>query len=146
MSIRIYEAKLTFHLVEEGRKKALDAPPLIVEYLRGAFDEDPTVEWFIVILLNRKNVPLGRCVVSRGSATGTLVHPREVFRSAILANACAIICAHNHPSGDPDPSRNDIIITRTLRDASRIIGIDLLDHIIVGTEPAYYSFAEAGIL
>ena len=87
-----------------------------------------------------------------GTATSSLVHPREVFREAIRAGASAVICAHNHPSGDPAPSSADIQVTRQLREASKTVDIDLLDHIIIGrreSDPAglgFFSFREAGLL
>jgi DNA repair protein RadC len=110
------------------------------------------VEKFWVLCLNRKNRLL-RCVeVTSGTAGSTLVHPREVFREAIRAAASAIICAHNHPSGDPAPSAADIRVTRQLREAALTVEIDLLDHVIVGSpvaDPAgvgWYSFRSAGLL
>ena len=84
----------------------VDSPERVFHYIGGAFDEDPTVEWFFVILLNRKNRPLGRVAVTKGTATAALVHPREVFRPAVLANCSAVIVAHNHPSGDIDRKFN----------------------------------------
>jgi DNA repair protein RadC len=82
----------------------------------------------------------------------TLVAPREVFRGAILASASALVVAHNHPSGDPAPSQADIRVTRVLREAAKILEIELMDHVIVGDVKAdpqkvgYYSFREAGLL
>ena len=142
----IYEAKIQYSLIKEGPAETLTTPLHVVHYLEGAFDEDPTVEWFYVILLNRKNIPIGRTVVSRGSASSTVVHAREVFKPAILAGASGIIAVHNHPSGDPTPSRADIQVTRQLRQAGQIIGIDLIDHMIVGHNCSYYSFSEAGLV
>jgi len=109
-------------------------------------------EGFYVILLDRKNHPLGRVLVTLGTLTSSLVHPREVFRPAILASAASVILAHNHPSGDPTPSSADIQVTRQLREASRAVDIEILDHVIVGSQesdPAkvgHYSFRNAGLL
>ena len=109
------------------------------------------VEKFWTLCLNRKNRLIRRVEVTSGTATSSLVHPREVFRAAIAAGASAVIAVHNHPSGDPAPSRADIQITRQLREAAKTIGIDLLDHIIIGSkgsDPAnlgYYSFNDAGL-
>ena len=83
--------------------------------------------------------------VSRGTLDTTLVHPREVFKAALLANSSAIILCHNHPSGDPCPSPDDVHLTRRLVDAGTLLGVDVLDHIIVG-DGRYYSFKEAGRL
>ena len=110
------------------------------------------VEKFWVLCLNRKNRLMRRHEATSGTATSSLVHPREVFREAIRAGASAVICAHNHPSGDPAPSSADIQVTRQLREASKTVDIDLLDHIIIGrreSDPAglgFYSFREAGLL
>lgn len=142
----IYEAKIHYALIKEGSIDRLTTPLQVIQYMEGAFDVDPTVEWFYVILLNRKNMPLGRTVVSRGSASSTVVHAREVFKPAILAAASGIIGVHNHPSGDPAPSRADIQVTRNLREAGQIIGIDLIDHMIIGDGTRYYSFSESGLV
>jgi DNA repair protein RadC len=109
-------------------------------------------EHFFVLCLNRKNRLLKKVTVTTGTASNCLVHPREVFAPAIIANASAIVVAHNHPSGDPAPSRADIQVTRQLREAAKVIGIDLLDHIVIGdrsNDPqglGYYSFDDAGLI
>ncbi len=84
-------------------------------------------------------------IISIGLVNRTVVHPREVFYPAIIQNACAIIIAHNHPSGRLDPSPEDIEITRRLREASEVLGIALLDHLIIG-RTGFYSFVEHGLL
>lgn len=110
------------------------------------------VEHFWVLCLDRKNRLLRRVEATKGTATNSLVHAREVFREAIKLSATAIIAVHNHPSGDPAPSRADIHVTRQLREAAKVIGIDLIDHIIVGEaakDPnrlGYYSFNDAGLI
>lgn len=131
--------------------KALDAPERVVEYLKGCFDDYPEQETFWMIGLNRKNKPKFRSLVSLGTLSGTIIHPREVFKPAIVGSCSAVIIAHNHPSGDPAPSSADIRVTRTLKSAAVILDIDLLDHVIVGDtgasgNPAYYSFADNGLL
>jgi DNA repair protein RadC len=110
------------------------------------------VEKFWVLCLNRKN-RLIKCVeLTSGTATNTLAHPREVFREAIKESAAAVLCAHNHPSGDPSPSSADIKMTRQLRDAAQAVDIQLVDHVILGrpaSDPAglgYYSFRTAGLI
>lgn len=110
------------------------------------------VEKFWVLCLNRKNRLLRRVEVTSGTATAALAHPREVFREAIRESASAVICAHNHPSGDPAPSAADLQLTRQLREAARAVDIELLDHVVIGRASAdplgrgYYSFREAGLL
>ena len=89
-------------------------------------------EIFAVMLLNTKNHVIGINVVSVGSLTASIVHPREVFKAACLANATNIILTHNHPSGDPAPSKEDISITSRLVQAGRLMDIPVLDHIIIG--------------
>lgn len=151
-AMKIYDVKLVFSLVHEDAAKAVNRPDLIVEYMQGAFDERPEQEQFWVILLNRKNYPKGRHLVTIGTATAALAHPREVFRAAIVGSATAIVCVHNHPSGDPSPSAADIQLTRQLREAASAIDIPLLDHIVIGDKTqdplgrGYYSFREAGLV
>lgn len=147
--MRIHEAKLHYHVVQDGPVEALDTPAKVAAYMQDAF-EDPTVEWFYVIILNRRNRPLGRVMVSKGTATSALVHPREVFKPVILAGGTGLIVVHNHPGGDTTPSRADIALTRRIREAAGILSIDLLDHLIVGDRddcpPGWYSFCESGLL
>ena len=102
-------------------------------------------EQFLVILLNSKNRLLGTELISEGSLTGAVVHPREVFQPAILQHAAAIVVAHNHPSGDPHPSIEDEQITNMLVAAGKTLGIPVLDHLIIG-DGTYYSFQEEGAL
>jgi len=137
-------------------QKAEDSPLLnradrVAEFLQPAIF-GLEVEKFWVLCLNRKNRLLKKVEVSSGTTTSALAHPREVFREAIREAATAVVCAHNHPSGDPAPSAADLQITRQLREAAKAVDIDLLDHIILGrpnADPAgrgYYSFREAGLI
>ena len=151
--MRVYEAKLTYEatLFEVG-SKALNKAELVYEYMKDVLEVHPMQEVFYVILLNRKNRPLGRVAITVGTATCALAHPREVYRPAIVGGAAGIICAHNHPTGDPSPSAPDLIVTRQLREAARTVDIELLDHVILGRpecDPSglgYYSFRDAGVL
>jgi len=102
-------------------------------------------ETFHVILLNSANQVLRDVAVSDGSLNAVLIHPREVFRLAIAENAAAVILVHNHPSGNTEPSKEDIAITRQLVDAGRIVDIRVLDHIIIGGD-AYTSLAERHLM
>ena len=97
-----------------------------------------------LITLDTKNNITGIFTVSTGSLNGSIVHPREVFKRAVLQNAASIIICHNHPSGDPAPSQDDVNITKRLYDAGKILGIELLDHIIIG-DNRYTSLKERGI-
>ena len=129
----------------------LNRADLIAGYL-GPVASGLEVEKFWVLSLNRRNRLRKRVEVSSGTATAALAHPREVFRSAIREAASAVVCAHNHPSGDPAPSAADIQLTRQLREAASAVDIPLLDHVIIGRRGAdplgrgYYSFREAGLL
>lgn len=98
-------------------------------------------EQFVVILLNNKNKVIGTEVVSEGSLSSSIVHPREVYAPAILHHAAAIMVAHNHPSGDPKPSIEDEEVTRLLLRSGKVLGIPMIDHVIIG-DGNYYSFLE----
>jgi DNA repair protein RadC len=102
-------------------------------------------EHFVVLFLNTKNVVIGKKTVFIGSLNTAVVHPREIFHEAIQRSAASIIVAHSHPSGDPNPSREDIDVTKRLKEAGQLIGIDVLDHVIVGYN-RYVSLKEKGSL
>lgn len=109
--------------------------------------DNPDREYFVVLLLDGKNKIVGIHTVSQGSLNQSIVHPREVFKAAILANSAAVILAHNHPSGELAPSMEDKNITRRLKEAGELLGIRVLDHVIVDTDSgAYLSFVEKGLL
>ena len=105
---------------------------------------DSDREKLVLICLDNKNQPTSINTVSIGSLNSSIVHPREVFKVAILSNSATIIIYHNHPSGDITPSKEDINITKRLKEAGKILGIELIDHIIVGSSNDYYSFKEKG--
>lgn len=108
-----------------------------------ALHEEPE-EHFCILCLNAKNKIVGIHTISIGSLSSSIVHPREVFKAAMLNNAASIILAHNHPSGDPEPSREDIETTRRLINAGEIMGIKVLDHVIIGER--YLSMKERGLI
>jgi DNA repair protein RadC len=101
------------------------------------------IEVGVVLLLDTKHRLIGVHEVSRGSLDACLMHPREVFKAAVLTNAAAIIVGHNHPSGDPTPSPDDVAICARLRNAAELLGISLLDFVIIGYG-TYLSFTESG--
>ena len=107
--------------------------------------QEEAQEVFGILILNTKNKIVAVHEISRGILNSSLIHPREVFKPAVLHNALSIICFHNHPSGDPNPSKDDAEITRRLVKAGEIMGIKILDHIIVGDD-RYTSLKERGIL
>jgi DNA repair protein RadC len=102
-------------------------------------------EVFLSLLLDAKNKLIREVKVSEGTLTNSLIHPREAFREAIRESAASVIFVHNHPSGDPEPSRDDIAVTERLKATGDIVGINVLDHVIVG-DGKYVSLKEKGIL
>jgi DNA repair protein RadC len=129
----------------------LSRPELVFDHFQPLLT-GLNVEKFWVLCLNRKNRLIQEVEITSGTATSSLAHPREVFREAIRHGASAVVCAHNHPSGDPTPSAADVQITRQLREAAKAIDIELLDHVILGRSAAdpqglgYYSFRSTGVL
>jgi len=120
-------------------KSPEDVSGLVMEEMRFLDREQ-----FRIILLDAKNHVLGIRVVSVGSLSSSIVHPREIFKEAIARSSAAIILVHNHPSGDPTPSQEDVEVTRRLVEAGRLLGIEVLDHVVVG-DNRYVSFKEKGI-
>jgi DNA repair protein RadC len=110
-----------------------------------SFLRHETKEWFISLHLDGKNRVICIDIISTGSLNQSIVHPRETFKTALLSSAAAVILLHNHPSGDPAPSSEDISITRRLKEAGEIIGIKVLDHVVIG-DGEYLSFVERGLL
>ena len=117
-----------------------DAYEMIKEQLEGLDREQ-----FIIACLNTKNEPTNITVVSVGSLNKAIVHPREVFKTAILSNAASIMAFHNHPSGETTPSQQDIQLTKRLYEAGELLGIKLLDHLIIG-DGSFTSLKEKGYL
>ena len=117
--------------------------PLDAANLARKFLEHSDREKLVLCCLDTKNQPLSISTVSIGSLNSSIVHPREVYKAAILSNAASIILFHNHPSGDPTPSDEDVNITKRIKEAGDIIGINVLDHIIVGND-SYTSLKEKG--
>jgi DNA repair protein RadC len=112
----------------------MQCPDDVVPIARAIYARecDADVEQFAVIALDARSRVIGSKVIARGTATACLVHPREVFRAAIVLKAVQILLVHNHPSGDPSPSEEDLVMTERLIEAGRILGIPVVDHIILG--------------
>jgi DNA repair protein RadC len=102
-------------------------------------------EFFYVVLLNNKNRKIREVKVSEGSLTASLVHPREVYNPVIRESAAGVIFVHNHPSGDPAPSAEDIDITKRLKEVGEVMGVRVLDHVVIGHD-RYFSFSDRGML
>lgn len=126
--------------------KKLQSPELIVEALNNLLDlQDMAEEYIDLLTLNRKNDMTGIFEISHGTVSNCLVSPREIFSRALMIGATGIILVHNLPSGYPEPSREDIRITERIKKAGELIGIELLDHIIVG-DKCFISFRKEKIL
>jgi len=139
---------VSLKLVKEStilyQRRSVCSPQDGYELLKQFLD-DKDREHFIVVSLDTKNQPVSINVCHIGSLNASIVHPREVMKSAILSNAASIIVGHNHPSGKAEPSREDIEVTKRLVEAGKIIGIEVLDHIIVGDE-TFTSLKEKGYI
>lgn len=139
--------------LELGRRLAREEPVERAR-IRGPGDvyercspslRDLTQEEFRVLLLNTQHAVMRELVVTRGILDASVVHPREVFKAAVIESAAAVILVHNHPSGDPLPSLEDREVTRQLVDAGQLLGIPVLDHIVIG-DGRYVSFIESGLM
>jgi DNA repair protein RadC len=136
---------------QAGEAPLLNRPDLVAAHFQPVI-AGLAIEKFWVLCLNRKNRLIKRIEITSGIATAALAHPREVFRAAIQESAAAVVCVHNHPSGDPAPSAQDVQITRQLREAAKTVDIALNDHVIVGRAGAdplgrgFYSFRESGMI
>ena len=119
-------------------------PEAVVKAIRASI-KDKAKEHFKLILLNPRNKIIGISTISIGTLNASLVHPREVFKDAIMHSAASVVLAHNHPSGDPEPSEDDIKITKRLIEAGKILGVEVIDHIIIGKN-GFFSFKEKGLI
>ena len=150
-----YKTKLTENKRVELEKEVSMNCPDLVSIIRSPEDataigkgfmrihENPE-EYMYMICMNTKNRIIGVFEISHGNVNSSIVSPREIFQKALLANAVSIIVMHNHPSGDPKPSREDIEVTKRIVEAGKIVGVQVLDHIIVGDQ--YVSLKEKGYL
>lgn len=132
---RIYELKV-------DSKIKIQRTSDVYKYYHRFFTNE-TQEKFCVLFLNTKNVVIGQKIIFVGTANQSVIHPREIFREAVLHNAVKIICMHNHPSGEVSPSIEDYATTKKLVETGKILNIPVLDHVILGHNK-YYSFAEEG--
>lgn len=139
--------KIKTKLVIEGHREykplKFSNPVDVYKAFKKLIESDK--ERFYSLLLDAKNNVIGVDMVSQGSLNSSPVHPREVYKSALLASAASVIFVHSHPSGEPEPSESDKEITKQLKLAGDLLGIEVLDHIIIGIGD-YYSFADKGIL
>jgi len=127
-----------------GLSESITGADRVAELARDIIPPTEAREWCVCFYLNSRNAVLRSEVVSVGTLNASLIHPREVFAPAIEARAAAVIMVHNHPSGDPSPSTEDQSITRRLHECGRILGIELLDHVVVGANGAFTSLRSLG--
>jgi DNA repair protein RadC len=125
-------------------KQSIKNPIDVVAYVRNRL-KDKMKEHFMVVLVDTRGNIIKTCPVSVGSLDTSIVHPREVYREAIAASAASVILVHNHPSGDPTPSEQDVELSKQLVEAGKIIGIDVLDHLVIGN-PGFVSMKMRGMM
>jgi DNA repair protein RadC len=128
----VYVCELTKRRYRGKEPRAIRGPDDVAALVGKKLRKEAR-EHFLVLLLNARHEVLGKETVSVGSLNASIVHPREVFKPAITASAASIVLVHNHPSGDPEPSEEDLAITRRLVQAGDLIGIGVLDHVIVAS-------------
>ncbi len=138
----IGKSKISYKVSEPTVTNADDVSEIVRTVIGSEITEQ---EHFVLITLNGGSRPIRAESVFIGTVNQSLVHPREIFRRAIVDNACGIIIAHNHPSGTLEASRADIQITSRLKEVAKLVGIELLDHVIV-TADGHYSFSDEGLL
>lgn len=145
-NVNVYDIRL---VKEKGGRynveKYINKPEDVQQYAINVLELDERTEEVMgMLIVNAKNRVLGVFIVSIGSLSSSIVHPREVFKRAIIKNASGIVLFHNHPSGNPEPSRDDIEITKRIVDGGKILGISVFDHIIIGENNKYVSLKEKG--
>jgi DNA repair protein RadC len=143
IELRVSRVKISEDGAEYGGRRVSHAAD-VATIARALIGQAPQ-ELFLCFHLDVKNRVLGYVEVARGSVSSCTVAPREVYRAAVLAGATAVIFAHNHPSGDTTPSSEDVYITKRLSDCGKLLGIQVLDHVIV-TEDQHFSFLDGGLL
>jgi len=132
------------NLEPDQKKYDITNPKAVVQAI-GASIKNKAKEHFKLIILDSRNKILTITDISLGTLNANLVHPREIFKDAVTHNAASVVLVHNHPSGDPEPSEDDIKITKQLVEAGKIMGIEVVDHLIIGND-SFTSFKEKGIL
>ncbi len=140
----VFELSRRLHASSEVERRIIRSPSDIAEHFIPVL-RDLQQELFLVVLLNSANKIIKEVTITKGLLNSSLTHPREVFRHAIVEHAASVILMHNHPSGNPEPSREDIAITKQIVEAGNVVGIPVHDHIIIagGT---FTSFAERGLM
>ncbi|MBN8651425.1 MAG: JAB domain-containing protein [Cyclobacteriaceae bacterium] len=146
--VQVAEIQLSYKtMVKPSERPKINSSRDAYNILLQTWDDDKIefVEQFKVLLINRANRVLGIVAISTGGMTGTVADPKIIFASALKANACSLILAHNHPSGNRQPSQADIDLSRKVREGGKLLEIQVLDHIIVTTE-GYTSLSDEGLM
>ena len=138
----IYRVTLVRESSQPSMLNRITTPHNVFE-IASSYLEGADREHFVVIMLDTKNQVIGINTVAIGVLASCPIHPREVFKPAILANAAGVILLHNHPSGDPYPSQDDLLLTHRLKEAGKVLGIQVIDHVILGNM-SYQSLKERG--
>lgn len=146
MRVPIYRCKLVRDSSQAKAPRTCSAPKESAALFREFIGDGADEEHFVRAALDARRRVIGLSLVSLGTLSASLVHPREVFEPAILLNAAAIVVCHNHPSGDCAPSAEDREATRRLAKAGELLGVPLLDHVILGEGGAFFSFRDSGLL
>lgn len=141
--VAAFELSKRLSLDRDGDEETINCPQNVYDLNKGI--KNHKKEHFVVIYLNAKNRILRRETVSIGILNSSLVHPREVFQPAVSESAASVILVHNHPSGDLEPSQDDIALTKRLTEAGKIMGIEVLDHVIIGTK-GFLSMKEKNLM
>ncbi|MET3297399.1 UNVERIFIED_ORG: DNA repair protein RadC [Bacillus proteolyticus] len=142
--VNIVSVKLVREASLLYKEPKIASPDSAYELLKGVLGQADR-EYFVVACLDTKNQPTSINICHIGSLNSSLVHPREVYKTAVLSNAASVIVAHNHPSQNPEPSHEDIEVTKRLMKAGSVLGIELLDHLII-CEDKYVSLKEKGYM
>ncbi|MEG0306845.1 MAG: DNA repair protein RadC [Clostridium sp.] len=142
--LALVELSTRFNSFKSGEEYKVTSPKDAAFYMMGQM-KSLKKEYFKLIMLNTKNVIISVKDISIGNLNSSIVHPREVFIEAIKQSSASVILCHNHPSGDPTPSNEDILITKRLKECGTMLGIEVLDHLIIGNE-VYVSLKEKGIV
>lgn len=142
VKVQLVKESSVFYQTESGKRAIVSPSDAVLTFKDFIGDSDR--EYFVVMCLNTKNEPTHISTVAIGALNKTIIHPREVFKVAILSNAASVIFCHNHPSGNTDPSPQDIEVTSRLEEAGEILGIKVLDHLIIGDD--FCSMKEKGYL
>ena len=144
-TIAVREVQIRYRGRSVGARMPITEPRNFV-HLANRIVTDDAREHFLALYLDGRSRPIGHSIVSVGTATASLVHPREIFQPAIMLGAVSLVIGHNHPSGDARPSREDETVTKRVQDAGNVLGVRLLDHVVWAREGGFHSFMEHGQL